>query len=427
MGPGPYERGGSTYHLERNTLNTIGTPPPSLLGLREGFSRFVLDSFQWQDMLFAMEREIAPTLQDGAVLTGGRRGRGAVTNPTGRFESARRVLRDAHWEFDDGGGADDAPPPLRTTVTEETCRTIIARNDSPDVPFSASINPYRGCEHGCIYCYARPTHSYYGLSAGLDFESRLFVKPDAVKALRRELTRPGYKCEVIALGTNTDCYQPLERERRITRGILELLSGCDHPVGIVTKSHLVTRDIDLLAPMAEKKLAQVLISITTLDRRLARSMEPRAATPARRLDAIREISAAGIPVGVLTSPIIPGLNDSELESILRAAREAGATSASYLLVRLPHDVKNLFREWLSESFPDRASKVMSLIHDVRNGKDNDPRFGSRMRGSGPYAELIGKRFKLATEKLGLNVRRISADRTLFRAPGRDDAQLALQL
>jgi len=378
-------------------------------------------------MLFAMEREIAPTLQDGAVLTGGRRGRGAVTNPTGRFESARRVLRDAHWEFDDGGGADDAPPPLRTTVTEETCRTIIARNDSPDVPFSASINPYRGCEHGCIYCYARPTHSYYGLSAGLDFESRLFVKPDAVKALRRELTRPGYKCEVIALGTNTDCYQPLERERRITRGILELLSGCDHPVGIVTKSHLVTRDIDLLAPMAEKKLAQVLISITTLDRRLARSMEPRAATPARRLDAIREISAAGIPVGVLTSPIIPGLNDSELESILRAAREAGATSASYLLVRLPHDVKNLFREWLSESFPDRASKVMSLIHDVRNGKDNDPRFGSRMRGSGPYAELIGKRFKLATEKLGLNVRRISADRTLFRAPGRDDAQLALQL
>jgi len=378
-------------------------------------------------MLFAMEREIAPTLQDGAVLTGGRRGRGAVTNPTGRFESARRVLRDAHWEFDDGGGADDAPPPLRTTVTEETCRTIIARNDSPDVPFSASINPYRGCEHGCIYCYARPTHSYYGLSAGLDFESRLFVKPDAVKALRRELTRPGYKCEVIALGTNTDCYQPLERERRITRGILELLSGCDHPVGIVTKSHLVTRDIDLLTPMAEKKLAQVLISITTLDRRLARSMEPRAATPARRLDAIREISAAGIPVGVLTSPIIPGLNDSELESILRAAREAGATSASYLLVRLPHDVKNLFREWLSESFPDRASKVMSLIHDVRNGKDNDPRFGSRMRGSGPYAELIGKRFKLATEKLGLNVRRISADRTLFRAPGRDDAQLALQL
>ena len=375
-----------------------------------------------------MEREIAPTLQDGAVLANGRRGRGAVTNPTGRFEPERRVLRDAHWEFDDGwGGADQPPPPLRTTVTEETCRTIIARNDSPDVPFSASINPYRGCEHGCIYCYARPTHSYYGLSAGLDFESRLFVKPDAVKVLRRELAHPGYKCEVIALGTNTDCYQPLERERRVTRGILELLSDCDHPVGIVTKSHLVTRDIDLLAPMAEKGLAQVLISITTLDRRLARSMEPRASTPARRLDAIREISAAGIPVGVLTSPIIPGLNDSELESILRAAREAGATSASYLLVRLPHDVKNLFREWLSESFPDRASKVMSLIHDVRNGKDNDPRFGSRMRGSGPYAELIGKRFKLATEQLGMNVRRLSADTTLFRPPGRDDAQLSLQL
>ena len=375
-----------------------------------------------------MEREIAPTLRDGAVHAGGRRGRGAVTNPTGRFEPERRVLRDAHWEFDDGwGGADEAPPPLRTTVTEETCRTIIARNDSPDVPFSASINPYRGCEHGCIYCYARPTHSYYGLSAGLDFESRLFVKPDAVKVLRRELARPNYKCEVIALGTNTDCYQPLERERRVTRGILELLSSCDHPVGIVTKAHLVTRDIDLLAPMAEKGLARVFISITTLDRRLARSMEPRASTPARRLDAIREISAAGIPVGVLTSPIIPGLTDSELEGILRAAREAGATSASYLLVRLPHDVKNLFREWLSASFPDRASKVMSLIHDVRNDKDNDANFGSRMRGSGPYAELIGKRFKLATEQLGLNERRDSADTTLFRPPARDDAQLSLHL
>ena len=389
---------------------------------------FVLDLFYTQDMLLAMEREVAPTLKDGAVHAGGRRGRGAVTNPTGRFEPERRVLRDAHWEFDDGwGGADEAPPPLRTTVTEETCRTIIARNDSPDVPFSASINPYRGCEHGCIYCYARPTHSYYGLSAGLDFESRLFVKPDAVKVLRRELAHPGYTCEVIALGTNTDCYQPLERERRVTRGLLELLSSCDHPVGIVTKSHLVTRDIDLLAPMAEKGLARVFISITTLDRRLARSMEPRASTPARRLDAIREISAAGIPVGVLTSPIIPGLTDSELENILSAAREAGATSASYLLVRLPHDVKNLFREWLSDSFPDRASKVMSLIHDVRNGKDNDANFGSRMRGSGPYAELIGKRFKLATEQLGLNARRVSADTTLFRPPGRDDAQLSLHL
>jgi len=379
-------------------------------------------------MLPVMERDIAPTLRDGVVHEDGRRGRGAVTNPTGRFEAERRVLRDAHWEFDDGwDGGDEPPPPLRTTVTEETCRTIIARNESPDIPFSTSINPYRGCEHGCIYCYARPTHSYYGLSPGLDFESRLFVKPDAVRVLRRELSRPGYRCDVIALGTNTDCYQPLERERRVTRGILELLSACDHPVGIVTKSHLVTRDIDLLAPMAEKGLAQVFISITTLDRKLARRMEPRAATPPRRLAAIRRISAAGIPVGVLASPIIPGLTDPELESILGAARDVGAMSASYVLVRLPHEVKNLFREWLSEAFPERASRVMSLIHDMRDGRDNDPRFGSRMKGSGPYAEMIRKRFKLAVGRLGLNERRISLDTTLFRPPDRDDAQLSLRL
>ena len=280
-----------------------------------------------------MGRDIAPTLQDGAVHEGGRRGRGAVTNPSGRFERERRVARDEHWNFDDGlDGAEDPPAPLRTTVTEESCRTIIATNDSPDVPFETSINPYRGCEHGCIYCYARPTHSYYGLSPGLDFESRLFVKPDAAKVLRKELARPGYQCKVMALGTNTDCYQPLEQERRVTRRILETLSECDHPVGIVTKSHLVTRDIDLLAPMAEKGLARVLVSITTLDRRLARSMEPRAATPPRRLDTIREVSGAGIPVGVLVSPIIPGLTDPELESILGTARDAGADSANYILV-----------------------------------------------------------------------------------------------
>ncbi len=373
-----------------------------------------------------MERDIAPTLRDGAVHEDGRRGRGAVTNPTGRFEAERRVSRDAHWEFGDGrGGADEPPPPLRTTVTEEACRTVIARNDSPDVPFGASVNPYRGCEHGCIYCYARPTHSYYGLSPGLDFESRLFVKPDAASVLRRELSRPGYRCEVIALGTNTDCYQPLERERRVTRGILELLSACDHPVGIVTKSHLVTRDIDLLAPMAEKGLARVLISITTLDRTLARRMEPRAATPLRRLDAVRRVSAAGIPVGVLVSPIVPGLTDAELERILRAARDAGATSAGHLLVRLPHEVKNLFREWLSETVPERASRVMSLIHDVRGGRDNDPRFGSRMTGGGPYAEMIGRRFRLEMARLGLDVRRTGLDTTLFRPPGRDADQLSL--
>ena len=375
-----------------------------------------------------MEQEISPTIRDGAVHEEGRRGRGAVSNPTGRFERQNRVRRDTNWRFDDGwGGADQAPPPLKTSVTEETCRTIIAHNESPDVPFSASINPYRGCEHGCIYCYARPTHGYYGLSAGLDFESRLFVKSDAVKVLRKELSHPGYQCEVIALGTNTACYQPLERERRVTRGILKLLAECDHPVGIVTKSHLVARDIDILGPMADKGLAQVLVSITTLDRRLARRMEPRASTPGRRLDAIREISSAGIPVGVLTSPVIPGLTDNELERILQVARDAGATSADYLLVRLPHEVKNLFREWLSEMVPDRASRVMSLIHDVRNGKDNDPHFGSRMKGSGPFAEMISQRFKLAVERLGLNERRISLDTTLFHSPHQNDAQLKLHL
>ena len=376
-----------------------------------------------------MEWDIAPTLRNGAVHGDGRRGRGAVTNPTGRFEAERRVPRDSHWAFDDDGwgSADEAPPPLRTTVTEEACRTIIARNDSPDVPFRASINPYRGCEHGCIYCYARPTHAYHGMSPGLDFESRLFVKPDAVAVLRRELARPGYRCEVIALGTNTDCYQPLERERRITRGILELLSACDHPVGIVTKSHLVTRDIDLLAPMAGKGLARVLVSVTTLDRRLARRMEPRAATPSRRLDTIRRLTAAGIPVGVLVSPIIPGLTDSEPERILAAARDAGATSAGYLLVRLPHEVKDLFREWLSEAAPTRASRIMSLIHDVRGGRDNDPRFGSRMKGVGPYAEAIARRFELAIRRLGLDERRGDLDTTLFRPPERDEAQMSLRL
>tara|TARA_Y100001960_G_scaffold325427_2_gene407753 strand:+ start:753 stop:1880 length:1128 start_codon:yes stop_codon:yes gene_type:complete len=375
-----------------------------------------------------MEREITPTIRDSAVHAEGRRGRAAISNPTGRFERQSRVQRDTNWKFDCvWGGANEVPPPLETSVNEEACRTIIARNDSPDVPFSASINPYRGCEHGCIYCYARPTHSYYGLSAGLDFESRLFVKPNAARVLRKELSRPGYKCEVIALGTNTDCYQPLERERRVTRGILELLASCDHPVSIVTKSHLVTRDIDLLGPMAKKGLAQVFVSITTLNRGLARRMEPRASTPGKRLDTIREISSAGIPVGVLTSPVIPGLTDSELERILQVARDAGATSASYLLVRLPHDVKDLFREWLNETVPDRASRVMSLIHDTRNGEDNDPRFGSRMKGSGPFAEIISQRFKLALGRLGLNESTVSLETNLFHPPDENSAQLTLNL
>jgi DNA repair photolyase len=372
-----------------------------------------------------MPTDIAPTLANNAHPAERRRGRGAVSNPTGRFEERNRVGRDDDWSFEDELPVEDPHPPLRTVVTDETCRTIIARNTSPDVPFEQSINPYRGCEHGCIYCYARPTHAYHGLSSGLDFESRLFAKPGAVSALERELSGPSYRCRVIALGTNTDCYQPVERDRRITRGILELLARCDHPVAIVTKSHLVTRDLDLLAPMAERRLAQVMVSVTTLDPKLARQLEPRAATPARRLDTIAALAHAGIPVSVLVSPIIPGLTDSELESILAAAHAAGARSANWILVRLPHDVGILFREWLASNVPGRASRVMALIREARRGRDNDPAFGTRMRGSGPFADLLSRRFAVATRKLGLNVRSLALDCTRFRPPVPAGGQIPL--
>jgi DNA repair photolyase len=316
--------------------------------------------------------------------------------------------------------AEDAPARLATTVSPERVRSIITRNDSPDVPFDRSINPYRGCEHGCIYCFARPTHAYLGLSPGLDFESRLFSKPDAPRKLAQELARPGYRCEVIALGANTDPYQPVERDERITRRILEVLADYRHPVSIVTKSNLVLRDLDLLAPMAARRLASVFFSVTTLDRELARRMEPRAPTPARRLEAMRSLSAAGVPTGILASPMIPGLNDGELERILAAAAEAGAVTAGYILLRLPGEVATLFSEWLQAHYPDRKKHVLSLVRQTRAGKLYDPRFGERMRGTGAYAELLARRFAVATKKLGLS-RRPELDLTQFRVPASSGA------
>jgi DNA repair photolyase len=350
----------------------------------------------------------------------GRRGRGSVSNASGRYEPERRVALDDGW-----GSLDAEPPPLRTSVTVDATRSIIARNKSPDISFDRSINPYRGCEHGCIYCFARPTHAYLGLSPGLDFESRLFVKPEAAKLLARELSAPKYKCEVIAIGTNTDPYQPIEREHRVMRQILEVLAAFNHPVGIVTKSALVTRDIDILGPMAVKGLVKVCISVTTLDRKLARAMEPRAATPERRLEAMATLNQAGVPCGVMTAPMIPGLNDAELEQILAAARDAGAKEAGYVALRLPLEIKDLFKEWLAERYPNRAERVMSLVRQMRGGKEYDSTFFQRGSGSGPVALLLNKRFRLATKRLGLNQRRLVLDTTQFRRPPQTGDQLAL--
>ncbi|HYM31084.1 MAG TPA: PA0069 family radical SAM protein [Candidatus Cybelea sp.] len=349
-----------------------------------------------------------------------RRGRGAVSNASGRYEEEARVAMDDGW-----GTLDQEAPPLKTTITIDTTRTIIARNQSPDISFDRSINPYRGCEHGCIYCFARPTHAFLGLSPGLDFESKLFVKPDAAKLLAKELSAPNYRCDVIAIGTNTDPYQPIERSNQIMRQILEVLAAFNHPVGIVTKSALVTRDIDLLAPMAARKLAKVAISVTTLDRRLARLMEPRAATPERRLEAIRTLNQAGVPCGVMTAPMIPGLNDQELESILEASRDAGAAEAGYVVLRLPLEIKDLFREWLRSNYPNRADRVMSLVRQMRGGRDYDATFFKRGVGQGPVAQLINRRFNLAVKRLGMNQRRLKLDTSQFRKPPRSGDQLAL--
>ena len=347
-----------------------------------------------------------------------RKGRGATVNPEGRYESVTREV------FDDGWDHADETPPLRTFVTDERAKSIISRNDSPDIPFTQSINPYRGCEHGCVYCYARPSHAYLNLSPGLDFETRLFAKVNAAELLRAELAKPGYVCDSMSLGTNTDPYQPIEREYRITRGILELLAEHDHPVAIVTKSATVERDIDLLAPMAAKNLARVFLSIATLDHDVSRPMEPRTSAPRRRLEAIRRLSAAGIPTGVVVAPVVPFLTDHDIENVLYAAAEAGATSAGYVLLRLPFEVKDLFKAWLEQHFPLKAAHVMSRVREMRDGRENDPEFGSRMKGTGLFAELLGKRFKVACVRLGLNQGRAALDTSQF-CPPKTSPQLEL--
>jgi DNA repair photolyase len=358
-------------------------------------------------------------LRDTTVDNERRRGRGAVSNASGRFEPHARIV------FDDGWESLEDLPPFKTLVQEERARKIITRNESPDIGFDRSINPYRGCEHGCIYCFARPTHAYQGLSPGLDFETKLFVKPDAPELLLRELSAPGYEPKMIAMGTNTDPYQPIERKWQVTRRILEVLRDANHPVGIVTKSALVMRDIDILSDMAAKGLAKVALSITTLDPKLARAMEPRAATPPRRLEAMRALSQAGVPTAVMVAPIIPAINDSEIERILDAAANAGATEAGYVMLRLPLEIKDLFREWLGEHFPDKAKHVISLVRDLHGGKDYDATFGKRQTGSGPYAWSIGRRFELACRRLGLNRRRSRMTTSLFKPPARKGNQLDL--
>jgi DNA repair photolyase len=348
-----------------------------------------------------------------------RRGRAAGINPSGRFEPLSRHV------FDDGWSTWEELPPFKTEVQVEKPRTIITRNDSPDISFDRSINPYRGCEHGCVYCFARPTHSYMGLSPGLDFESKLFAKPDAAKLLDKELAKDGYEPRTIAIGTNTDPYQPVEKQWRIMREVLEVLEARKHPVGIVTKSALVTRDIDILSRMAEQGLAKVALSVTTLDRMIARTMEPRAATPTKRLEAIRQLTEAGIPTSVMVAPIIPGLTDHEIERILDSARAAGARDAGYVILRLPLEVSPIFKDWLLRHYPDRYRHVMSLVRSMRDGKDYDAEFGKRMKGSGPYAWQIGRRFEIAARKLGFNMTRTPLRNDLFKAPPKENEQLML--
>lgn len=357
-----------------------------------------------------MKEPRPPLYPDDQIAEPQHNGRGALSNATSRYDDEKRIRTNDGWDIE------DELPPLRTTLTKDATRTIIARNSSPDVPFDRSINPYRGCEHGCIYCFARPTHAYLGLSPGLDFETRILFKPEAAALLTAELASPKYRCDVVAMGTNTDPYQPVERDLKITRQILRVLSDFNNPVGIVTKNHLITRDIDILGDMAKRNLAEVFLSITTLDRDLARTMEPRASAPHRRLDAIRELAAAGIPVGVMTAPMIPGLNDHEMESILDAAAAAGATRAGYTALRLPLEIKELFEEWLRANRPDRADRVLSLIRQIRGGELYKAEFGTRMRGEGPIAQLLSKRFAAAVKRLDLNRVRYRLDTTRFAVP-----------
>ena len=359
-----------------------------------------------------MQRERKPDYTDRLDVPARIKGRGAPSNPAGRFESLARTREDDGWMQDD-----EPEPRPDTIVTEERARTIISRNDSPDIHFTQSINPYRGCEHGCIYCYARPSHGYLNLSAGIDFETRLFAKTNAAELLRKELAKPAYVCAPINLGANTDPYQPIERRYRVTRSVIEVLAEHEHPLTIVTKNALVERDIDLLAEMAKKRLVHVFVSVTSLDNKLASTLEPRASAPHRRLKAVATLNDAGIPCGVMVAPIIPMVTDRWLERILEGAAQAGARAAGYTIVRLPYELKDLFREWLSLHVPERAAHVMSLIQQMRGGRDNDPEFGSRMRGQGEFAELIRQRFRLAARKHGINqTRSVQLDTTRFRVP-----------
>src|ERR1700733_12041105 len=362
----------------------------------------------------------APAGEPGSLVDRERRrGRGSLSNATGRYEPLARVAFDDGWQ-----GLEDLPP-FKTTVTADTTRKIITRNDSPDISFDRSINPYRGCEHGCVYCFARPTHAYLGLSPGLDFESKLFMKPNAPELLERELAAPNYVPKIIAIGTNTDPYQPIERRFEIMRRILEVLERAGHPVGIVTKSNLIVRDIDILARMAKRNLVRVAISVTSMDAKLSRVMEPRAPTPPRRLEALKQLAEAGVPTTVMVAPVIPAINDAEIERILDAAAACGVRGAGYVLLRLPLEVRDLFREWLQANFPDRERHVFALIRQTRGGKDYDATFGKRMTGGGPYAWMIRKRFETACARLGLNVHKTPLTTEHFAPPRRAREQLSL--
>jgi DNA repair photolyase len=352
---------------------------------------------------FDRERHHDPDAWQPVMPPAPRKGRGAVTNLQGRYEVDQREAFDDGWQplpEDEEGGA----PALRTQVFEERAKSILTRNQSPDIPFSVSLNPYRGCEHGCIYCFARPTHSYLGLSPGLDFESRIYAKVNASELLARELSKPAYEPEPIALGVNTDAWQPVERDLRVTRGVIEVLAERQHPFAAITKSSLIERDLDVLVPMAQRQQFMAAITITTLDADIARTLEPRAATPARRLRTIRTLAGAGIPVGVSIAPVIPFVTEPDMERVLEACAEAGATSASYIVLRLPWEVAPLFQQWLAAHFPQRAERVMSRVRDMRGGKDYDASFSQRMKGTGLWAELLRQRFYQAVKRLGLNAR-----------------------
>ncbi|MBS0546610.1 MAG: PA0069 family radical SAM protein [Proteobacteria bacterium] len=364
-----------------------------------------------------MKTPAEPLYPDDQIAEPQQNGRGALSNASSRYDDDKKIRTTDGWEID------DELPPLRTTLTRDATRTILARNTSPDIPFDRSINPYRGCEHGCIYCFARPTHAYLGLSPGLDFETKILFKPEAAKLLMAELAAPKYRCDVVAMGTNTDPYQPVEREMKVTRSILKVLSDFNNPVGIVTKNHLVTRDIDILGDMARRNLAEVFLSITTLDKDLARDMEPRASAPHRRLEAIKRLADAGVPVGVMTAPMIPGLNDHEMEAILDASVKAGATRAGYTVLRLPLEIKDLFDEWLRANRPDRAERVLSLIRQMRGGALYQAEFGRRMKGEGPIAQLLSARFAAGVKRLGLNRVRYRLDTLRFAVP--ESARTAL--